>query len=238
MNRLIACACLFALLISMGGCKHEQATSTICLLDVSKSIDPNSIRDEFAAMDRLVDRMHRGDRLILIPITGNARNDVQGHIVRLVAPDRRAAFDSDLTAFRKQAHEEIGRMKDWASSHPGDRTDILGTLQIAQQEIASEPQANARLVILSDFIEDDGRWSFAKDQSLASAASARRLADTIAMQRNGPLRDIPMYLGRLKSRDRAALSASRLDAIDAFWKELLGNQRQSKSIHADGAGSL
>jgi len=238
MNRLIASLCVLALLTNLAGCKHEQPTYTVCLLDISKSITSDGIQDEFKAMDSLVDRMQRGDRLTLIPITGNARNDTSGHIVRLKVPSQRMAFDSDLKSFRKQAHGDIARMRDWQVAHPGNRTDILGALQLAQQELDSGQLSTTDLIILSDFLEDDGNWNFAKDHALASAANACLLADITAKRLNVALRSTHLYLGRLRSRDSAALPSSRLDAVDAFWGELLNNVGQPVVIHDDGVGSL
>ena len=77
------------------------------LVDVSKSITPDGVKYEFKAADDLVDTMHRGDRLTVIPITGNALTDTSGHILRLAAPTERQAYDYDLKAFRQKAHERI-----------------------------------------------------------------------------------------------------------------------------------
>jgi hypothetical protein len=38
-----------------------------CLLDISASIYPVAVRDEFQAMDELASRLHRGDQLVNYP---------------------------------------------------------------------------------------------------------------------------------------------------------------------------
>jgi hypothetical protein len=93
-------------------------------------------------------------------------------------------------------------------------------LQVAEQEINSADGTTTKLIILSDFLEDDESWNFAKNDKLASSANARRLADTMATHETPTLNSPHIYLGRLQSRDSATLSTSRSDAIDTFWGEL------------------
>ena len=234
--KALASPTLFLLLLATGCHRAVPPSRYICLLDISASIYPEAVSDEFAAMDKLANNLHRGNELVIIPITGNARNDVQGHIVRLAAPNQRAAYDSDLTTFRQEAHAEIARLRDWAMSHPSAHTDILGTLQVAQQEAEGRQAGNTRLIVLSDFIEDDGKWNFATDQSVGSVALAIRLADRTGRQVKLPFSSI--FLGQVRSRDSERLSTSRLDAVEAFWDELLKQPDQQIRIHADGIGSL
>jgi hypothetical protein len=225
------------LLMFASGCHNQLPPSRyIFLPDISASIYPESVEDEFGAMDRLVDHLHRGDQLVIIPIAGNARTDVQGHIVRLQVPEQRTAFDSDLGPFREEAHQEIARLRNWAISHPSARTDILGTLQVAQQEGAGGEEGNTKLIVLSDFIEDDGKWSFLRDQDVGSVAPALRLADSTRC--HVKLQFSSIFLGHVRSRDSEALSTSRWDAVEAFWGELLKLPNQQIAIHTDGIGSL
>jgi hypothetical protein len=205
-------------------------------LDISASIYPDAVKDEFSAMDELADRLHRGDQLVIIPIAGNARTDVQGHIVRLQVPEQRTAFDSDLVPFREEAHQEITQLRNWAMSHPNAHTDILGTLQVAQQETDERQADDTRLIILSDFIEDDGKLNFSTDQDFGSVALALRLADRTRCPMK--LQFSSVFLGLLRSRDSERLSASRLDAVEAYWDELLKLPNQQIAIHTDGIGSL
>jgi len=233
--KTIACIPLFLLLL-VNGCRNQLLPSRyVCLLDISASIYPEAVRDEFAAMDELADRLHRGDQLIIIPITGNARTDVQGHIVRLTAPSQREAYDSDLTAYRQQAHAEIASLRDWAMSHPGAHTDILGTLEVAQQEIGPD-SLNVKLILLSDFLEDDGRLNFVADKDLGSIPFARHLAGSVRFEPQ--MQCSSVFLGHLRSRDGEGLSMSRLDAVDAFWDEFLKLPNQQTRIHTDGIGAL
>jgi hypothetical protein len=225
------------LLMFASGCHNQLPPSRyIFLPDISASIYPESVEDEFRAMDSLVDHLHRGDQLVIIPIAGNARTDVQGHIVRLHVPEQRTAFDSDLAPFREKAHQEIAQLRNWATSHPSAHTDILGTLQVAQQEVAGRQAGNTRLIVLSDFIDDDGKWNFATDQDVSSIAPALRLADSTRC--HVKLQFSSIFLGHVRSRDSERLSPSRLDAGEAFWDELLKPPNKQIAVHTDGIGSL
>ena len=105
MIRLLAVLYLAAAIFAFGGCRRRPAAHIVCLIDISRSIDPQSVRGAFTAADRFVDRMGRGDELDLVPITGDARNELGGHVLHLRAPAERQPFDSDLTAFRADSHK-------------------------------------------------------------------------------------------------------------------------------------
>jgi len=218
------------------GCHSSQPkpTHTIALLDISGSIYPEEVDREFSEMQKLAYNMHRGDELTLIPITGNAHNDTPGHILRLLAPQSRAPFDSDLVAFQKDAYAAIARMKDWAKRNPASHTDILGTLEISGQQIDQMKSAYTKLVVMSDFLEDDGQINFTRDRALTSVVAARASADDLAKHRVHPFRTDGVSLERLRSRDRAALSNMRLEAVDAFWEEFLGKSEADVGNPKDG----
>ena len=141
-----------------------------------------------------------------------------------------------MITFRLEAHEQITGLRDWAISHPSAHTDILGTLQVAQQEATEREAGNTRLIVLSDFIEDDGKWSFLTDQDVGSVALALRFADSTRC--HVKLQFSSIFLGLVRSRDSEALSTSRWDAVEAFWGELLKLPNQQIRIHTDGIGSL
>jgi len=237
MIRPITILCLASALLCFVGCYRQPAARTICLIDISRSIEPQSVRDAFAAADRFVDRMGRGDELDLVPITGDARNELQGHVLRLRAPTDRQSFDSDMTAFRADSHEQIAAMANWTLANPPGRTDILGTLDFALQDVSCSTSDRPRLIILSDFIEDDGVFDFAKDPRLVSVARARAFADSLAKSSKRRC-GCPTYLGRLQNNGHRRLSRPRQDAVDTFWTELLGTPQNPTSIHNYGADAL
>ena len=219
MKNFIAFLAIAVMLINISGCKHEPSTRYICLLDISASIYPEEVDREFAEARRIAASMQRGEELTLIPITGNARNDTPGHVVRLAAPAARTPYDGDLVTFRKRAESEIERLKSWSKENPGQHTDIFGTLKMAQ-DYAPSGQPGVELIVASDLLEDEPEYRFTDDPRLRSPEGARRLAKIL--QSRFPVLNLSQSsVVRLRSRDAGRLSLERLSALDAFWDTLL-----------------
>jgi hypothetical protein len=227
-----------SILLMLSACSHHAPRVTVELLDTSLSITP---RAEHAAQNAIVDQIShlgRGDQLILIPITGDAENDAGGKILRLVAPSERQAYDNDLKRF--QADAKL-RFAAWiASMEPHQmRTDILGMLEVSQQELATVPKnSKRRLIILSDFLEDDLQYRFVSEPQVTSVARARALAVGLRTRRIFTLPGVRVCLGRLESVDFASLSRERKEAVQAFWAEYLNDRGISPQIQYDGSGML
>jgi len=206
-----------------GGCGHPPAY-TICLVDVSKSITMDGIRSEFQAVDTLVDKMRRGDRLTVIPITGNAVSETPGHVLTVTAPQDRQPYDFDLVQFRADAHAGIAGMRKEFSERPASRTDILGALDIARQELddaADDAQAAFRsrtLYVFSDFIEDDETYRFGAEPASATKEDAGVLARRLQLEHRavlpGPIR---VRLVEIESSEQRRLRPPRQNWIRAFW---------------------
>jgi len=232
MNRLAIFLCALGILTSVTGCKHELPAYTVCLLDISKSITPEGREYEFKVVDGLVDGMRRGDRLTIIPITGDAMSDTSGHIVRLYVPSRREPYDHDLATFRQQAHGRIETMREVAFAHPSSRTDVLGALDVAKQEFEESqeyPQKGRKrtLVIFSDFIEDDGVYQFACAPALTSASGARGLAERLKKENGRAFDDVHIRFNTLDSNDLRSLTPRRQKTIQAFWSDYLSPPKGS-----------
>lgn len=228
----------FAPLILLTACSHPAPKATIEVLDTSLSITPRAERAAENAILDQVSLMGRGDRLILIPITGDAQNDAGGRVLRLLAPTEREAYDNDLRRFQADAKKQYAA---WlASLDPHQtRTDILGTLDVARQEFAATPKdADRHLIILSDFIEDDPSYRFVSSPQLANAGRARALAVVMRTDRNFALPSVPVCLGRLESSDFAQLSPQRKEAVQAFWAEYLNDRGEAPTLRFDGTGML
>jgi len=191
------------------------------LPDISLSIYPEEVDREFEEMRRLADSMHRGDELIIIPITGNARNDTPGHILRLVAPQSRAPFDSDMVAFRKKADAEIAAMEDWAKSKPATRTDIFGSLEVAERECRQRTATPTTLIIFSDFLEDDGLTDLRVEPALVSPERAPMYARQVRRSLEAAVLISNVSMVQLRSKDATNMSPARMRAVESFWKELL-----------------
>lgn len=229
---------VFATLILMAACSHPVPKVTVVVLDTSLSITPRAERAaEDAILGRIL-RLERGDRLILIPITGDAQNDAGGKILRLVAPTERQAYDNDLRRFQTDAKKQYAA---WVASLDQHqlRTDILDTLDLARQELAAIPKdSDRRLIVLSDFLEDGPSYRFVHAPQIATAARARELAVTLRTKRGFALPGVPVCLGRLESSDFAPLSPQRKEAVQAFWAEYLNDRGQAPALRFDGTGML
>jgi hypothetical protein len=182
--------------------------------------------------------MQRGDRLVLIPITGDAANDAGGRILRLSAPTKRETYDTDLGRFQERARKQFAAWVGSLDKHQ-PRTDILGTLDAARQELALLPkESDRRPIVVSDFLEDDGTYRFVSANSLATPVRARELAKHLREQHGFNLQGVSLCLGRLESSDFAPLSASRKEAVEAFWIAYFAAGGESAEIQFDGTGML
>jgi len=74
-----------------------------------------------------------------------------------------------------------------------------------------------KLVVMSDFLEDDGTNRFVLAGSLASSDRARVLATRLREQHSFTLQSVSLCLGCLESSDFAPLSAERKEA---FWQQI------------------
>jgi hypothetical protein len=226
------------LLFLLAGCSHRIPEATIEVIDTSLSITPRAGRATLEAVGDQIAHLGRGDRLILIPITGDAQNDAGGRILRLSAPTQRETYDTDLRRFQEQSKKQFAAWVASLDPHQS-RTDILGALDAARQELASMPRGvNRRLIVVSDFLDDDGTYNFVSANSLATPARARQLAEQLRLQHGFILQGVSLCLGRLESSDFAPLSAQRKEAVQAFWTAYFVAGGVQAEIHFDGTGIL
>jgi hypothetical protein len=231
MKPLVA-VCLIVLTL-LGGCHTAKPPLELIILpDMSASIDPESQRQMFAAIKDVALHLHRGDTLTIIPITGDAEAELPGRILRYEVPtiEMRQAYDADLRNLTVKISADLAGLAADAATHPANHTDILGSIRVAMRAFSSR-ETNKRLVILSDLIQDDQQFNFAKDKRLADPESAISLAMQIGIPRPNP---ITVYIGRVKSREFSALPISRQHAITTFWKHLAWTSH----MHADGISDL
>src|ERR1017187_3422334 len=151
MNRIIAVrstlpTMVVALILPLVACSHRTPEATVEVIDTSLSITPRAKKAALDAVQDQIAHMQRGDRLVLIPITGDAANDSGGRVLRLSAPTRRETYDTDLRRFYEQARKQWIA---WVSSLDPyqSRTDILGALDVAQQELVLLPKESSPRVI-------------------------------------------------------------------------------------------
>jgi hypothetical protein len=224
--------------LALAGCSHRVPQATIEIVDTSLSIMPRAEKAALNAVQNQIGRMQRGDMLVLIPITGDAANDAGGRVLRFSAPTQRETYDTDLRRFQEQARKHFAAWVASLDKHQS-RTDILGALDAAQQEFALLPNGmNRKLVVVSDFLEDDGTYRFVSAGSLTSSARARELAARLREQHGFMLQRVPLCLGRLESSDFAPLTTQRKEAVQAFWTAYFASGGEPAEIQFDGTGIL
>jgi hypothetical protein len=206
------------------GC-GRQPEYTVCLVDVSRSITAGGAQAEFNAVNELVGRMRRADRLTIIPITGDAMSETPGHMLTLAAPDSRQPYDYDLVEFQANARKEIAKLEQAFAERPAKHTDILGSIAIAREELAAvvedsqQPFGSATLYVFSDFIEDDRIFRFGSDAIIASAGELALRLRAESREMFPPA--VRVRLVQLESSEFGGLSPARQRWIRAFWEAYL-----------------
>jgi len=222
MKRLLIFS-LIATALPLGGCNapKQLPQELVIVPDVSASIEPDAERQMFAAIEDVAQHLQRGDTLTIIPITGDAEAELQGRTLHYAVPpvEDRQAYDADLGKLNAQIKNDLAHLQADAVAHPGKHTDIIGSIRVAMKEFSNKP-TDKRLLVLTDFIQDDWQFNFRKDPRLANAACASALGKTIASP-NGEYSSVKVVLGRLESSDFSELVPSRQRAINAFWGQVM-----------------
>jgi hypothetical protein len=230
-----------AVLLSLcAGCERapERRLHLVVLPDLSASIEPRAERDSLDALSRAAAALRRGDSIAVIPIVGDADDDDEGRILRWQYPVEREPFDGDLLRLARQERGELQVLFEEHRTHPYRSTDILGALRVAREELADDsPAAIRAIAILSDFVDDDRRYHFARDRRLRSEKSARQFALSLSRGVND-LAGIRIYLGGLASTDLRGMSRERREAVRVFWTTLLSAEGARIEWASDGPGRL
>jgi hypothetical protein len=138
--------------------------------------------------------------------------------------------------FRKTFRQALHVLHDHARAHLFDKTDILGSIDLATQEFAPDDgHIQKRLIILSDFIEEDGTLDFRTTPALAGENTARQLA--VRLARNIPqISTVSVFLGSLQSNELDRMPKTRRQAIREFWLEYFKNEKTHPVFATDGPG--
>jgi hypothetical protein len=224
----------------MAGCGTARPPRHyVVLIDASGSIDPAAEADAFQAIKKSAQHSRRGDSIAIIPIKGDAAAETEGSIIRGTVPVVREAYDQDIRRFTTELRGSLEKLEADVLAHPGDKTDILGSLDLAQEEIANaKPGEQVILVVLSDFIQEDGRLNFKTSRALANEAAAREFAMKMAHENQISQTHINVYLGGLRSGELSGLDQQRRKAIQAFWIRYLTSLGATPQFVTDGPGLL
>jgi hypothetical protein len=221
------------------GCGKHHPRYFVVLSDVSGSIERESLEQAFKAIDEMAGHLQRGDKLTIIPISGDAEAEASGNIMRFEVPATRQAYDMDLKHFRTALTASLKEMQANALVHPGKNTDILGTISIAGHELKNcDVYKRCELIVLSDLIEEDSVLNFNTDPRLSTTAGSTTLADEIVRQEPAHLTGVQVCLGLLRSDEYARLGKQRRDAIKAFWITYFQHLGSQATVMPDGLGIL
>jgi hypothetical protein len=234
---LLSLASVLALTSCAGGHHSStQAVHRVYLLDCSASITPQALEDAVHQIELQADQMQRGDRISVIPITSDSDTNAQGNILRMTVPLKRQPYDHDLQAFRKTFRQAVHTLHDYGKAHRYNKTDILGSIDLAAQEFAPDDEhIQKRLIVLSDLIEEDETLDFRTAPALAGENSARQLASRLA--KNVPqISTVSVFLGSLQSNELDQLPKVRRQAIREFWLEYFKNEKTHPVFATDGPG--
>jgi hypothetical protein len=240
--KFVACCLLSLVLVltltSCAGGYHSpaQAIHRVYLLDCSASITPKALDDAVQQIELQADHLQRGDGISVIPITSDSDTNAQGNILRMTVPLKRQPYDQDLKTFRKNFRQALHALDERAKARLFDKTDILGSVDLAAQEFAPDDgHIQKKLIILSDFIEEDDIFDFRTAPALAGENTARQLASRLA--KNIPqISTVSVFLGSLQSNELDRLPKARRQAIREFWLEYFNNEKTHPVFATDGPG--
>lgn len=232
MRKLLSLSLMLVALL--GGCKSATPHEDVFVLDISQSIDPNAEQQMLVVVEVAAQHLRRGDTLTIIPITANAQAELQGRTLHYAVPpaEDRKAYDADLRNLNAQIKRDLDRLQTDAVAHPGKHTDIIGSIWVALKAF-SERQTDKRLVVLSDFIQDDDRFNFRKDFRLETELGGSALGRTVTAP-YGSYSQPYIVLGRLRSSEFSALAPDRQRAIGAFWAQVMS----PATVDPDGTAAV
>ncbi len=220
----------------------RQAASRGILLSCRMSAEAlieASLEQAFKAIDELVGHLKRGDRLTIIPILGDAQAEASGRIIRFEVPISRTAYDSDLRQFSVKIKTSLEEIRSASAMHPGAKTDILGSITLANQELQTDGKdARRSVIILSDFIQEDDELNFKSDKKLSDLGVATNLSAHMASESALDFHGVPVYLGLLRSNEYARLGRNRRTGIQAFWMSYFKSIGGKPKFVSDGPGLL
>jgi hypothetical protein len=227
------------LAVALLGCGKQQAKHIVILTDVSGSIDRQSLEQAFKAIDELANHLYRGDRLTIIPILSDAEAEASGKILRFEVPKVRGAYDADLRGFQAKLNISLAQVWNNATTHPGSKTDILGSVALAEQEFRlGAGQSKQTLIILSDFIQEDTDRNFRTNKQLSSPNMAMKFGLQTASRNALSIKNTPVYLGLLRSNEYSTLMLNRRAGIQAFWIKYFETIGGTPQFAADGISLL
>ncbi len=230
---------VWVLAMTLLGCGKHEPRHIVILPDVSGSIDRESLQQAFRAINEFAGHLQRGDMLTIIPILGDAEAEASGRILRFEVPVNRQAYDTDLQKFLVKLKGSLTEMQINAAIHRGSQTDILGAVELAEQEFQADAGSRRHiLVVLSDFIQEDSGRNFRNAEQLRDSLKARIFSQQISHKDDLNLQGATVHLGLLRSNEYARLSKDRRTALRVFWMTYFKVLRGKPEFASDGTGLM
>lgn len=235
---LLACTLIF------GACHRSgrQPLSLVMIIDVTASTDADGRARAFQAVQKWFEqkRLRRGDKITVIPLTGDALTESQGRILRFALSEQREAYDGDLRRLGEEMQKSVEQMEGDAAERPYQSSDVLGAVKLGVEELQREGDERRKvLVVLSDFIQDDVHANFKTIPPLANRKSAEDYARKLAADEPQNFRGSLVYLGLLRSTELKGMAPARRDSLQAFWAEYFRrNGAQEVITVIDGPGQV
>lgn len=187
-NRLRVVAGLLASLLAATACSdsagagaaEENADATlpaprtvVAVVDFSGSQTSHSVREARTYLEKVVNDLGHGDRLVLLEMYRSGPRDSVGEFVRdMPEPIRPGAITSydrrELDAARRGILNALPIFFDPALVRSAPTTDLLTTLHIAAEHLRDANGREKELLILSDMLQSTSRFEF---------ENARRMPD-------------------------------------------------------------
>lgn len=212
MKRLLLAVMLMTIFVA-SACWNEKPKTVVVLVDATTSIDPAEYERCHGELNKLMQRLGRGDRLVIVPITGEPQELLGHRIVHIEMPKERVPYDSNLKQARVDAANRIAQFFAELPKIQALRTDIIGALRAAEDAFYGE---GTEVICLSDMVEDDAEIRFPSAPELNQTKSAEALAERMA--RHNLLHGATVKIGMLKSFDLEKMNPARRDATQAFWR--------------------
>jgi hypothetical protein len=239
-----AAAILLACALMLAGCKRakNKSLSLVFIIDMTASTDAEGRAKAFKAVQIWFEqkRLRRGDKITVIPVTGDAWTESQGRILRFKLSEKREAYDADLRRLGEEVFKSMEQMERAAAENPYKFSDILGAVQLGAEELQRESVDTQKvLVILSDFVQDDAQGKFKTAAYLADKKAAQDYAKKIAATHPQNFQGNLVYMGLLRSTDLRSMSPGRREALQVFWTEYFRQRGASEIITAiDGPSQI
>ena len=225
------------LAVALLGCGKHKPTHIVILLDVSGSIDRQSLEQAIKAIESLAGDLQRGDSVTIIPILGDAHADASGRIIRFEVSKDRHAYDADLRGFQRMLSASLAELRANAITYPGLKTDIFGSVELAVQEFNVIGKKSVHLLlILGDFIQEDREFNFRKDDRVKNSVTAREFAMKLLKVHPVDLQGVNSYLGSLRSAEFGNMNRMRQNAIQEFWISYFKAAGAKVEFVTDGPG--